>query len=65
MVDQETFPCQICRGQKTKNDLIPAELVPASIVDIITKEYPAWSSEGYICQKLILTGSGYSMFGMK
>ena len=50
MVDQETFSCQICGGQKTKNDLIPAELVPASIVDIITKEYPAWSSEGYICQ---------------
>jgi hypothetical protein len=36
MVDQETFPCQICGVHKRKNDLVPAELVPASIVDIVT-----------------------------
>jgi hypothetical protein len=50
MADQETFPCQICGIQKRKNDLVPAESIPASIVDIITKEHREWSPEGYICQ---------------
>ncbi|MFZ0674303.1 MAG: DUF1003 domain-containing protein [Methanoregula sp.] len=50
MADQGTFSCQICGIHKRKNDLVPAELVPASIVDIVTKEHPAWSPEGYICK---------------
>ncbi|MFZ0005413.1 MAG: DUF1003 domain-containing protein [Methanoregula sp.] len=50
MADQETFPCRICGGQKRKDDLVPAERIPASIVECITKEYPEWSPEGYICQ---------------
>jgi uncharacterized membrane protein len=49
MADQETFHCQICGEQKRKNDLVPAAVIRASIVDIIRKEYPAWSSGGYIC----------------
>jgi uncharacterized membrane protein len=49
MADQETFPCQICREQKRKDDLVPATLIQTSIVDVITKEFPAWSPEGYIC----------------
>jgi uncharacterized membrane protein len=50
MADQETFPCRICGLQKRKDDLVPAERIPASIVDIIVKEYPEWSPEGYICR---------------
>jgi uncharacterized membrane protein len=49
MADQETFPCQICGDHKRENDLVPAELIRASIVDVIVKEHPAWSPEGYIC----------------
>jgi uncharacterized membrane protein len=49
MADQETFPCQICGEQKRKNDLVPTALIRASIVDVIVKEHPAWSPEGYIC----------------
>jgi uncharacterized membrane protein len=49
MADQETFPCQICGEQKRKNDLVPAALIRASIIDIIVKEHPSWSPEGYIC----------------
>ena len=49
MADQETFPCQICGKQMTKNDLVPAALIRPSIVDFIVKEHPSWSPEGYIC----------------
>ena len=50
MVDQETFPCRICGLQKEKSELVPADRIPASIVDSITREYQAWLPEGYICQ---------------
>jgi uncharacterized membrane protein len=49
MVDQETFPCQICGRQNKEKDLVSAKLIRASIVDVIIKEYPRWSPEGYIC----------------
>jgi uncharacterized membrane protein len=48
--DEETFPCQICGKQKKISDLVPAGLIPASIVDVMVKEHPKWSPEGYICQ---------------
>jgi len=50
MADQVTFPCQICGKHKRQNDVVPAALVRSSIVDVIVKEHPAWSAEGYICQ---------------
>jgi len=49
MADQETIPCQICGEEKRINDLVPAALIRASIVDVIVKEHPALSPEGYIC----------------
>ncbi len=49
MSDPETFPCQICGEQKTKNELVPGALVRPSIVDVIEKEHPPWSPGGYIC----------------
>jgi uncharacterized membrane protein len=49
MADQETFPCQICGEHKRQNEVVPAELIRASIVDVIVMEHPAWSPEGYIC----------------
>ena len=49
MADQETFPCQVCGERKKQNEVVPAELIHESIADVIRKEYPAWSSVGYIC----------------
>jgi uncharacterized membrane protein len=49
MADQEIFACQICGEQKRKTELMPAEVIRASIVDVIAKEHPAWSPGGYIC----------------
>jgi uncharacterized membrane protein len=49
MADQETFPCQICGEHKKQNEIVPAGLIHESIADVIRKEYPAWSSGGYIC----------------
>jgi uncharacterized membrane protein len=49
MDDQETFPCQICGEHKRKNDLVPAALIRASIVEVIVKEHPVWLPGGYIC----------------
>ena len=49
MADQETFPCQICGKQMTKNNLVPAALIRPPIVDLIVKEHPSWSREGFIC----------------
>ena len=49
MVDQETFPCRVCGEQKKKSELVPAGSIPVSIAEVIRKEYPAWSGEGYLC----------------
>jgi uncharacterized membrane protein len=47
--DQVTFPCQICGEHKRQNEVVPAALIRASIVDVIVKEHPVWSPGGYIC----------------
>ena len=49
MADQETFPCRVCGEQKKKGELVPAGSIPESIAEVIRKEYPAWSGEGYLC----------------
>jgi uncharacterized membrane protein len=49
MVDQVTFPCQVCGEHKKRNEIIPAGLIPDPIAAVIQKEYPAWSRQGYIC----------------
>jgi uncharacterized membrane protein len=50
MVDKETFLCQICREPKQQDEIVPAQSVPEPIAELIRKEYPAWSSSGYICR---------------
>ena len=49
MADQITYPCQICGGDKKQNEVVPAALIRSSIVNVIVKEHPTWSAEGYIC----------------
>jgi uncharacterized membrane protein len=45
----ETFLCQICKGEKKLNEVIPAELIHEPIVGTIRKMHPDWSQSGFIC----------------
>jgi uncharacterized membrane protein len=51
MADPETFPCQICGKNKTRDDLVPASSVRASLAGLIIQDYPGWSPGGYICHE--------------
>jgi uncharacterized membrane protein len=46
---QEKVICQICKEQKNRNEVIPAQFVLKPVVDLIRKEYPEWSDSSYIC----------------
>jgi uncharacterized membrane protein len=46
---QDTVLCQICKGQKRRSEVIPAELIREPIVQIIRKTHADWSPSGYIC----------------
>jgi uncharacterized membrane protein len=41
--------CQICKQQKRFSQVVPGELVRPPIVEMIIKEHPDWSSQGFIC----------------
>jgi uncharacterized membrane protein len=45
----ETVQCQICGKQKKMSEVVPAEIVRESLVEIIQKTHPDWSSSGFIC----------------
>jgi uncharacterized membrane protein len=49
MAEKETFPCQICGEHKERGEVRPAGSVREPVVEVIRKEYPGWSEEGYIC----------------
>lgn len=46
---EETIVCQVCKKQKKLSEVLSAELVREPIIDRIIKEYPDWSTRGYIC----------------
>jgi uncharacterized membrane protein len=46
---QETVICQVCKEQKKKNEVLPAEIVREPIVEKILATHPDWSSQGFIC----------------
>ena len=46
---EEVVTCQICKKQKKLSEVLSAELVREPIITRIKKEYPDWSSSGYIC----------------
>jgi uncharacterized membrane protein len=46
---QDTVFCQICKEQKKRSEVIPAELIREPIVETIRKTHPDWSSSGFIC----------------
>jgi uncharacterized membrane protein len=50
MAEEEvTVPCQICGERRKRDEVVPAARVHALIVEVIRREHPAWSPEGYIC----------------
>jgi uncharacterized membrane protein len=46
---QKAAVCQICKKRKALSELFPGALVRDSIVEIIRKKHPDWSSSGFIC----------------
>jgi uncharacterized membrane protein len=46
---EETAVCQICQMKKKLNEVRPAAVIREPIVEIIMKQYPSWSSTGFIC----------------
>ena len=41
--------CQVCKQEKTMEEVLYGELVRPSVVETIRKRYPDWSDSGYIC----------------
>lgn len=45
----ESRLCQVCGKDASQADLIAASSVRPVVVNLITKDYPEWSAEGFIC----------------
>jgi uncharacterized membrane protein len=43
--------CQICGEQKRLSEVIPADLVRATILNMILESHPDWNADGYICMQ--------------
>ncbi|HKI98639.1 MAG TPA: DUF1003 domain-containing protein [bacterium] len=41
--------CQVCNQRKSRDDVLPADLVRPTIVDAITADGKVWDPAGYIC----------------
>jgi uncharacterized membrane protein len=46
---QDIVFCQICKKQKKRSEVVPAELIRQPIAETIRKTRPDWSPPGYIC----------------
>jgi uncharacterized membrane protein len=46
---QHTISCQICKKPKKLNTVMPAIFVHPPVVELIVKEHPDWSPDGFIC----------------
>jgi len=46
---KEKVTCQVCQQPKPFNEVMHADLVRESIKDLIRKECPGWSEDGFIC----------------
>jgi uncharacterized membrane protein len=47
---QALVVCQICGKQQESRDVVPGGIVREPVVTMIKKEYPNWSSDGFICK---------------
>jgi uncharacterized membrane protein len=46
---QRTVQCQCCRQEKKLSDVLPAEAVRESIMELIKHQCPDWSADSFIC----------------
>jgi hypothetical protein len=44
-----TVQCQICKKPYRLTAVVPAEFIHPPVVDLIQKDLPEWSSQGFIC----------------
>ncbi|RJP82823.1 MAG: DUF1003 domain-containing protein [Candidatus Zixiibacteriota bacterium] len=51
-MDDDRYPavvCQVCGQRKSIHEVLPGEVVRDSLVDVIRRDVPGWSPQGYIC----------------
>jgi uncharacterized membrane protein len=46
---QHSCVCAICGEARPRSALVPAAIVRQTVADLIAAQYPAWSSDSYIC----------------
>jgi uncharacterized membrane protein len=46
---QHSLVCAICGEARPGSALVPAAIVRHTVADLIREQYPAWSSDSYIC----------------
>jgi uncharacterized membrane protein len=46
---QPGLVCVICGAARPRSALVPAAIVRNTVADLIRAQYPAWSSDSYIC----------------
>lgn len=47
---KETIQCQICKQVKKTNEVVPAGIVREPLASMVRRQYPEWSSTGFICK---------------
>ena len=47
--NQKIVVCQICKQQKKLSEVLPAEVVRASVAQVIQKQHSDWDPKGFIC----------------
>ena len=45
----DTVLCRVCRGTFPIEDAVSSQMVRSSVAEVIRREHPEWSDEGYIC----------------
>jgi hypothetical protein len=47
---KDLLTCQICKQAKGPGEMVSAELVRPSVVELIRDDHPEWSGDGAICR---------------
>jgi len=48
---KQPMHCQLCGAGKGHGRLLPATLVSSPVVEVIRRDHPEWSGDGFICQQ--------------
>ena len=47
--DQETVRCEVCGKAFPQNEVLPAEMVRATVAELVLRDHPRWRDSCYIC----------------